>query len=78
MFMLRKCPSVQIALNIYICFGFTGLIHKNTIIFYWSNNCAVTVLPIITYPALVVYLVMTHELRQMGQGLNLAEERDLY
>ena len=39
--MLRQSPWVQIAHNICFCFWFTELIHKNTIRFYWFNNCVV-------------------------------------
>ena len=36
--LIRKRSGVQTASNISLYFWFTGLIHKNTVVFYWSNN----------------------------------------
>lgn len=45
---LRKQPWVQIAHNLYLSFWLTGIIHKNTTMFYWCCNCVVVTLPMIT------------------------------
>lgn len=45
---LRKRSWVQIAQNVDLYFQFIGLTQKNTIVFYWSYNCVVAILPIIT------------------------------
>ena len=50
--MLRKCPWFQAAHIPYLYFGFTGLLHKNTIMVYWLNNLVAVVLSIITLLAL--------------------------
>lgn len=42
---LRKSSRVQIAHNVYLHFWLTEYI-KNTIMFYWSNNCVVAILAI--------------------------------
>lgn len=78
MSVLRKCPQMQIAHNVYFYFWFTELICKNAIMFYWSNNCITAILPIVTLLALVAQLVIAQGVRQMGHGLNVAEEQGLY
>ena len=46
--MLRKCSWVQRLYNIYFYFWFTGFLHKNNIMFYWSNYYMLAVLPVMT------------------------------
>lgn len=60
----------------FICiFWFIGLIHKNAIMFYWSNTCVVAVLLIITLFASIAYLIRAPRVREMVQcGPNVSVE----
>lgn len=64
-----SCPKLLLLENVpgfntqsvYFYFWFTGYYTKNTIMFYWSNNSVVAVLPI-TFLASVAQLFMAHGL----------------
>lgn len=40
---------------------------KKIIMFFWSNNCVLAVLPIVTLPTLVEKLILAHGVKNMGQ-----------
>lgn len=43
--MLGKYLWIQILYNVYFTFDLQDQYSKNTIMFYWPNNCAVAALP---------------------------------
>lgn len=69
--LIRKRPWVQTASNISLYFWFPGLIHKNTLVFYWSNNVCCCIAN--NNPSLPGSLAGNST---RGQDSSLAEERD--